>query len=43
MPHSLPEGKVLEDIMKTQWLLGSSVEKRGIGEIYLAAPRGMAA
>ena len=36
MPPPLPKGEVFEDILKIQWLLGSSVGKGGFGEIYLA-------
>ncbi|XP_014253110.1 serine/threonine-protein kinase VRK1 [Cimex lectularius] len=36
-PEKLPEGQILKDVMKKEWILGPSIGKGGFGEIYCAA------
>lgn len=43
MPPPLPAGELFTDLVKKQWLLGTSVGKGGFGEIYLAAQKGQSA
>lgn len=37
LPEALPEGEILQDLSKHQWILGKSIGTGGFGEIYSAA------
>ncbi|KYM97523.1 PREDICTED: serine/threonine-protein kinase VRK1-like [Cyphomyrmex costatus] len=38
MPEPIPDGEILKDISKGQWILGKSIGVGGFGEVYSAAP-----
>lgn len=37
MPVKIPNGEILTDVCKKQWIIGKSIGVGGFGEIYLAA------
>lgn len=38
LPEPIPQGEILTDLSKQQWIIGKSIGVGGFGEIYSAAP-----